>query len=113
MSFDKHMGKEHRKVYRGGYLMTKKELIAVVWSKHSKSLSLADTEAIIVATFKQIACALAQGDKVQIPNFGSFEVRERAARNGINPRTGETICLPQHTAPYFKPSKTLKKKVYK
>ena len=91
--------------------MTRNELIAAVWSKHSKSLSLADTEAIIVATFKQIACALAQGDKVQIPNFGVFEVKARAARSGTNPRTGETISLPAHLAPYFKPSKSLKKKV--
>ena len=91
--------------------MTRNELIAAVWSKHVKSLSLADVERIIETTFKQMACALAHGDKILIPNFGSFEVKARPARNGINPRTGVTILLPPHLAPLFKPSKTLKKKV--
>ena len=73
--------------------MTRNELIAAVWSKHVKSLSLADVERIIETTFKQMACALAHGDKILIPNFGSFEVKERAARNGTNPRTGEPMVI--------------------
>ena len=49
-----------------------------------------------------------QNDKVQIPGFGSFEVRERAARTGRNPHTGETIEIAAAKVPAFKPEKGLK-----
>ena len=63
-----------------------------------------------------IACigdALASGDKIQIAGFGTFEVRERAAKTARNPRTGETIDVPACKVPAFKAGKGLKDKVAK
>lgn len=55
-----------------------------------------------------IPAALAEGDTVAIPGFGTFSVRERAARTGRNPRTGESIQIPASRMPAFKPGKGLK-----
>lgn len=66
------------------------------------------TERIINATFDEIKRELVSGGKVQILGFGTFEVRTRAPRKGKNPRTGETIDLPENKLASFKCSKTLK-----
>ncbi|MFP9216771.1 HU-related DNA-binding protein HupN, partial [Enterococcus faecalis] len=58
--------------------------------------------------FDTISEALKSGEKVSIPGFGTFEVRERAARKGRNPQTGEEIDIPATKAPAFKPAKALK-----
>ena len=55
-----------------------------------------------------ITAALAAGDKVQLVGFGTFEVRERAARTGRNPQTGEDIAIAARSVPVFKPGKALK-----
>ena len=55
--------------------------------------------------------ALAKGDKVSLVGFGTFEVRERAAREGKNPRTGENLTIAACKVPAFKPGKALKDKV--
>ena len=54
---------------------------------------------------------LAQGDKIQLVGFGTFETRVRAAREGRNPRTNEVIQIPESFAPAFKPGKEFKEKV--
>ena len=59
----------------------------------------------------RIECALASGDKVTLVGFGTFEVKERAAREGRNPATGETIKIKASKAPAFKAGKELKEKV--
>jgi DNA-binding protein HU-beta len=61
--------------------------------------------------FETISNALAKGDSVQISGFGTFEVRERAARTGRNPKTGETIQIAASKAVGFKAGKTIKEKV--
>ena len=61
--------------------------------------------------FETISNALAKGDNVQIPGFGTFEVRERAARTGRNPKTGEAIQIAASKAVGFKAGKTMKEKV--
>ena len=58
-----------------------------------------------------ICDALRQGDKVQIMGFGSFEVKERAARTGTNPATGAAIEIPASKAPVFKAGKALKESI--
>lgn len=60
------------------------------------------------AVFEAIAEALKEGDKVQLVGFGNFEVRERSARKGRNPQTGEEIEIAASKVPAFKPGKALK-----
>ena len=58
--------------------------------------------------FELIGEALAAGDKVSVPNFGAFQISERAARQGRNPATGESITISASKTARFKPSKNLK-----
>ncbi len=71
-------------------------------------LSKKDASKAIDAVFTVIEEALAAGEKVQLIGFGSFEVRERAARKGRNPQTGEEIEIAASKVPAFKPGKALK-----
>nr|WP_297274374.1 HU family DNA-binding protein [uncultured Agathobaculum sp.] len=89
--------------------MKKSEFVTLIADK--TGLSKKDTEKTMDAIFAAIGDALASGDKVQIAGFGSFETKERAARTGHNPRTGEEISIAAAMTPVFKPSKTLKDKV--
>ena len=86
--------------------MNKTELIAAVAEK--TGLTKKDAERVINATFETVTSSLVKGDKVQISGFGIFEVKEREARVGRNPRTKETIEIPATKLPAFKASKTLK-----
>ena len=86
--------------------MNKTELIAQVAEK--TGLSKKDTESIINAAVDTIASTMAQGDKVQLSGFGIFEVKDRQARVGRNPKTKEAIEIPAGRQPVFKPSKALK-----
>ena len=65
----------------------------------------------IDAVFAAVGDIIASGDKLQISGFGTFETKERAARTGHNPRTGEEISIDAATVPVFKPGKALKDKV--
>lgn len=65
-------------------------------------------EPVVDAVFEQIEAFLADGEKVQLIGFGSFEVRDRAARKGRNPQTGDEIEIPASKVPAFKPGKALK-----
>lgn len=91
--------------------MNKTELVNSI-SEKSK-LSKKDSEAALKAFVESVEEALANGEKVQIIGFGTFETRERAAREGRNPRTKETIHIPASKAPAFKPGKEFKEKVNK
>ena len=86
--------------------MNKTELIAAVAEK--ADLSKKDAEAAITAAVEAITGALIEGEKVQLVGFGSFEVKKRAARTGLNPRTKETIEIPASAVPTFKAGKALK-----
>ena len=86
--------------------MNKAELINAIAA--STELTKKDAEKALSATLEAITNALAQGDKVQIVGFGSFEVKERQARTGRNPRTGETVEIAASKAPVFKAGKALK-----
>ena len=91
--------------------MNKAELIAAVAEK--TGMSKKDTEAVVAATFEAVAETLANGDKVQLVGFGSFEVKKRAARLGRNPKTKETIEIEASKVPVFKAGKALKDAVAK
>lgn len=86
--------------------MVKGELIAQV----AEELNLTRKEAnlIVNTIFKSIADSLAQGQKVELRGFGSFRVKQRRARQGRNPRTGDTVNVPSKKVPFFKPGKDLK-----
>ena len=76
-------------------------------------LTKADAERAINALVDAVSGALVEGDKVALKGLGTFEVRERKARTGINPRTRETIEIPASKVPAFKASSTLKDAVNK
>ena len=71
--------------------MNKTELVAAVAAK--AGISKKDADAAVAAVFASVTDALANGDKVQLIGFGTFEVRERAAKEGRNPKTGEKIAI--------------------
>ena len=87
--------------------MNKTDLINAV-AEASPSLSKKDATKAVDAVFEAILEALKHGDKVQLIGFGNFEVRERAARKGRNPQTGEEIEIAASKVPAFKPGKALK-----
>ena len=76
-------------------------------------LSAAQADKVLNAVLDTITSALSSGDKVTLPGFGTFETRERSARQGRNPQTGETIDIAASTAPAFKPGAQLKQAVSK
>ncbi|MFB5265977.1 HU family DNA-binding protein [Paenibacillus enshidis] len=86
--------------------MNKTDLINQVSEK--AELSKKDATKAVDAIFDAISEALQSGDKVQLVGFGNFEVRERSARKGRNPQTGEEIEIPASKIPAFKPGKALK-----
>lgn len=86
--------------------MNKTELVAAVAAKADISKKAAD--AAVAAVFAEIEGALAKGDKVQLIGFGTFEVRERAAKEGRNPKTGEKITIAASKVPAFKAGAALK-----
>ena len=91
--------------------MTGKELIATV--AYRNNLQLKSVELVINEMRKIIQQELKKGEKVTLTGFGTFEVKQRAARKGTNPRTGETIKLPATKLPIFRAGATLKKAVRK
>ena len=86
--------------------MNKTELIAAVAEK--TGMSKKDTEAVIAATLATITAALHEEEKVQLMGFGSFEVKKRAARTGLNPRTKTPVQIAATKIPAFKAGKALK-----
>ena len=89
--------------------MNKTQLIAAV--AEAASISKKDAETAVSAVIASITKSLAEGEKVQIAGFGTFEVRERGARIGRDPRTSEEITIPASKAPAFKAGRALKDSV--
>lgn len=86
--------------------MNKTELVAAIAEK--TGVSKANTEAVVKAFTDVVAEQLKAGDKIQLVGFGTFEVSERAAREGRNPLTGEAMKIAASKAPKFKAGKALK-----
>ncbi|WP_028400599.1 HU family DNA-binding protein [Ectobacillus panaciterrae] len=89
--------------------MNKTELIKSV--AQQAGLSQKEAASVVQATLNTISQTLQIGDKVQLVGFGTFETRERAARTGRNPQTGEEMHFPATTVPAFKAGKELKEAV--
>lgn len=89
--------------------MNKAELVSKVAEK--AGITKKDAEKAVNALFDSIEKSLSSGEKVQLVGFGTFEVRNRAARTGRNPRTGEEISIPATRVPAFKAGKALKEAV--
>ena len=91
--------------------MNKNELIAEIAEK--SGLSKKDSEKALGATICAITGALEKGDKVQLVGFGIFDVKNRAARTGHNPKTKAPINIPASKVPQFKAGKALKDAIAK
>ena len=91
--------------------MTKTDLIAKV--AEQTGLTKKDAEMAVTSVLGTITNELAKGEKVSLTGFGTFEVKERAARMGHNPRNGEAMEIPASKAPSFKAGKALKEAVAK
>ncbi|MGI5851277.1 MAG: HU family DNA-binding protein [Clostridiales bacterium] len=89
--------------------MNKAELISAVAEK--SELTKKDAEKAVNSVISVITDALANGERVQLVGFGTFEVRDRAERKGRNPQTREEIIIPASKAPVFKAGKALKDSV--
>ena len=89
--------------------MNKTELITAMAAK--SGLTKKEAGAALASLIGGIVEALKAGERVAIPSLGTFEVRERAAREGKNPRTGETVKIPAKKLPAFKAAKALKEAV--
>ena len=89
--------------------MTKIDLVNAVVQK--TGLKKKDADAAVSAVFDSITAALGRGEEVKLIGFGSFAVRQRAARTGRNPRTGQEIAIPAAKAAVFRPAAQLKEAV--
>ncbi len=89
--------------------MTKAGLVSML----SKSMNIPkqDAKVIVNTIFASISEALAKGEKVELRGFGSFRMKERAARTGRNPRTGEEVHVPKKWIPHFKAGKVLREAI--
>ncbi|PIR43124.1 DNA-binding protein HU [candidate division WWE3 bacterium CG10_big_fil_rev_8_21_14_0_10_32_10] len=87
-------------------MATKTELIEMVAKK--AGVTKAESQRVVDAVIESITEALERGEKVTVTGFGTYEVRQRAARMGRNPQTGETIQIPAQRTPAFRAGKSLK-----
>jgi len=90
--------------------MTKRQLIEAV-ADARQDLPRRDVETLVNAVFKTLAEALTRGERIEIRGFGSFIVKRRNAREGLNPKTGEVVSVAAKRVPFFKAGKELKVRV--
>lgn len=89
--------------------MNRKDLVEQVATE--AGLATGQADAAVTAALDAITRAVAAGDRVTLPGFGTFERRERAARSGRNPQTGEAMEIPAGVSPAFKPAAAFKRAV--
>jgi integration host factor subunit beta len=90
--------------------MIKSELVQVIATRNPH-LFLRDVENIVSAIFDEITETLAEGNRVELRGFGAFSVKNRPARVGRNPRTGDTVEVEEKWVPFFKTGKELREKL--
>ncbi len=90
--------------------MTKSDLILRL-AERNPHLFQRDVERIVATILDEITAALARGDRVELRGFGAFSVKQRAARIGRNPRTGESVSVAKKVVPYFKTGKELRERL--
>ena len=90
--------------------MIRSELLQAL-SKDNPDLRAEEVEQVVDIFFEEIASRLAEGGRVELRGFGAFSTRERQARTGRNPRTGEPVEVPAKRVPYFKPGKEMRERL--
>ena len=90
--------------------MTKSDLIERI-AERNEHISKKDIEVVVNTIFNSMRDALVEGDRIEIRGLGSFSVKTREARDGRNPKTGESVALPIRRVPYFKVGKELRERV--
>lgn len=93
-----------------GTEMIRSELLQAL-AKESPGLRGEEIEKVVDVFFDEIAKRLAEGGRVELRGFGAFSTRERDARKGRNPRTGESVDVPGKRVPYFKPGKEMRQRL--
>ena len=88
--------------------MIRSELLNTL-AKDNPGLKSEEIEQVVDIFFEEIAQRLAEGGRVELRGFGAFSTRERAARTGRNPRTGESVDVPAKRVPYFRPGKEMRR----
>jgi integration host factor subunit beta len=87
--------------------MIRSELLEAL-TQENPELRVEDVELAVDTFFDQIADRLARGGRVELRGFGAFSTRQRDARKGRNPRTGDSVSVPEKRVPYFKPGKEMR-----
>ncbi|MDX1704299.1 MAG: integration host factor subunit beta [Altererythrobacter ishigakiensis] len=90
--------------------MIRSELLQAL-HRDNPELRAEEIEQVVDIFFDEIAERLADGGRVELRGFGAFSTREREARQGRNPRTGETVFVPAKRVPYFKPGKEMRARI--
>lgn len=90
--------------------MIRSELLEAIASENAE-LRAEEVEQVVDIFFDEIAGRLAEGGRVELRGFGAFSTRERSARTGRNPRTGESVAVPAKRVPYFKPGKDMRERL--
>ena len=90
--------------------MTKSELIDVL-SAEQKQLGYRDVELAVKVILESLTSALSGGERIEVRGFGSFTLHHRRARVGRNPKTGNSVTVPDKHVPHFKPGKELRQRV--
>jgi integration host factor subunit beta len=87
--------------------MIRSELLQAL-ARENPELRIEDVERAVDTFFDEMAESLADGGRVELRGFGAFSTRQREARKGRNPRTGDTVDVPEKRVPYFKPGKEMR-----
>ena len=90
--------------------MIKSELVQII-ANRNPHLFLRDVENIVNAILGEVIAAMARGDRVELRGFGAFSVKNRPARTGRNPRTGESVTVEEKWVPFFKTGKELRERL--
>ena len=90
--------------------MIRSELLQAL-HRDNPELRAEEVEQVVDIFFDEIAERLADGGRVELRGFGAFSTREREARQGRNPRTGETVEVPAKRVPYFQPGKEMRARI--
>ena len=90
--------------------MIRSELLQAL-ANDNPELRAEEIEQVVDIFFEEITKRLAEGGRVELRGFGAFSTRERKARQGRNPRTGETVDVPAKRVPYFKPGKEMRERL--
>lgn len=90
--------------------MIKSELVQLI-AERNPHLYQRDVEHVVNAILDEIVDALSKGDRVELRGFGAFSVKNRPARTGRNPRTGETVTVEEKHVPFFKTGKDMRERL--